>query len=167
METTEEKQKMRKINMKLFPIHKMLSWDFLFYYTINFLFLTQIKNMNASDVVLTDSFYALFVIILQIPINIIVTFLGKKKSIVLGNISLVIYITIIIFSRNIYDLILASFIQSIGFALKETVQTSLLKESIPPSKYKNQIFSKINAKGATGYYILSTSSKVIAGYLLL
>lgn len=80
METTEEKQKMRKINMKLFPIHKMLSWDFLFYYTINFLFLTQIKNMNASDVVLTDSFYALFVIILQIPINIIVTFLGKKKE---------------------------------------------------------------------------------------
>lgn len=166
-ETTEEKQKMRKINMKLFPIHKMLSWDFLFYYTINFLFLTQIKNMNASDVVLTDSFYALFVIILQIPINIIVTFLGKKKSIVLGNITLVIYITIIIFSRNIYDLILASFIQSIGFTLKETVQTSLLKESIPPSKYKNQIFSKINAKGATGYYILATSSKVIAGYLFI
>ena len=62
MEAKEEKQRMRKINMKLFPIHKMLSWDLLFYYTINFLFLTQVKNMNASDVVLTDSFYALFFI---------------------------------------------------------------------------------------------------------
>ena len=102
MEAKEEKQRMRKINMKLFPIHKMLSWDLLFYYTINFLFLTQVKNMNASDVVLTDSFYALFVMVLQIPINVIIAFLGKKKSIVLGNISLVIYITIIIFSRNIY-----------------------------------------------------------------
>lgn len=44
MEAKEEKQRMRKINMKLFPIHKMLSWDLLFYYTINFLFLTQVKT---------------------------------------------------------------------------------------------------------------------------
>lgn len=165
MEAKEEKQRMRKINMKLFPIHKMLSWDLLFYYTINFLFLTQIKNMNASDVVLTDSFYALFVMIIQIPVNIIISFLGKKKSIVIGNLSLVIYMTIIIFSRNIYDLILASVISAIGFALKETVQTALLKESIPPSKYKNKIFSKLNSKGATGYYIINMISKIIAGYL--
>ena len=79
-ETKEEKQKMRKINMKLFPIYKALSWDLLFYYTINFLFLTQIKKISASDIVLTDSFYALFVMILQIPINIIIAFLGKKKE---------------------------------------------------------------------------------------
>lgn len=165
METKEEKQKMRKRNMKLFPIYKMLSWDLLFYYTINFLFLTQIKNISASEVVLTDSIYALFVMILQIPINIIIAFLGKKKSMVIGNISLIIYMTIIIFSRNIYDLILANFISAIGFGLKDTVQTALLKESIPPSKYKNQIFSKINSKGATGYYIINMISKIIAGYL--
>ena len=101
METKEEKQKMRKRNMKLFPIYKMLSWDLLFFYTINFLFLTQVKNISAAEVVLTDSFYALFVMILQIPINIIIAFLGKKKSLVLGNFSLVVYITIVIFSRNI------------------------------------------------------------------
>ena len=106
-ETKEENQERRKRNMKLFPIYKMLSWDLLFYYTINFLFLTQIKNISASDVVLTDSIYALFVMILQIPINIMIAFLGKKKSIVIGNLSLVAYIVIIIFSRNIYDLILA------------------------------------------------------------
>lgn len=165
MESKEEKQKMRKINMKLFPIHKMLSWDLLFYYTINFLFLTQIKNISASEVVLTDSIYALFVMILQIPINIMIAFLGKKKSIVIGNLSLVAYMVIIIFSRNIYDLILANFISAIGFGLKDTVQTALLKESVPPSKYKNQIFSKLNSKGATGYYIINMLSKIIAGYL--
>ncbi len=164
-ETKEEKQKMRKRNMKLFPIYKMLSWDLLFYYTINFLFLTQIKNINASDVVLIDSFYALFIMVLQIPINVIIAFLGKKKSLVIGNITLVIYMLIIIFSRNIFDLILANFISAIGFGIKETIQAVLLKESIPPSKYKNQIFSKLNSKGATGYYTLNMISKVIAGYL--
>lgn len=165
METKEEIQKMRKRNMKIFPIYKMLSWDLLFYYTINFLFLTQIKNISASEVVLTDSFYALFVMILQIPVSIIIAFLGKKKSIVIGNFTLVIYMTIIIFSRNIYDLILANFISAIGFGIKETVQTALLNESIPPSKYKSQIFSKLNSKGATGYYIINMISKIIAGYL--
>ena len=124
MEAKEEKQRMRKINMKLFPIHKMLSWDLLFYYTINFLFLTQIKNISASEVVLTDSIYALFVMILQIPINVIIAFWGKKKSIVLGNLSLVAYMIIIIFSRNIYDLILANFISAIGFGLKDKIQKS-------------------------------------------
>ena len=166
-ETKEEKQRMRKINMRLFPIYKMLSWDLLFYYTINFLFLTQIKNISASDVVLTDSFYALFVMILQIPINIIIAFLGKKKSMVIGNFLLVVHMLVIIFSRNIYDLILANFISAIGFGIKDTVQTALLKESIPPSKYKNQIFSKINSKAITGYYIIETSSKIIAGYLFM
>lgn len=165
METKEEKQKMRKRNMKLFPIYKMLSWDLLFFYTINFLFLTQVKNISAAEVVLTDSFYALFVMILQIPINIIIAFLGKKKSLVLGNFSLVVYITIVIFSRNIYDLILANFISALGFGIKETVQVALLKESIPPSRYKNQIFSKLNSKGATGYYVLNMISQIVAGYL--
>jgi len=165
METKEEKQKMRKRNMKLFPIYKMLSWDLLFFYTINFLFLTQVKNISAAEVVLTDSFYALFVMILQIPINIIIAFLGKKKSLVLGNFTLVVYITIVIFSRNIYDLILANFISALGYGIKETVQVALLKESIPPSKYKNQIFSKINSKGATGYYVLNMISQIVAGYL--
>ena len=166
-ETKEEKQRMRKINMKLFPIYKALSWDLLFYYTINFLFLTQIKNISASDVVLTDSFYALFVMILQIPINIIIAFLGKKKSLVIGNFLLVAHMLVIIFSRNIFDLILANFISAIGFGLKETVASAILKESIPPSKYKNQIFSKLNSKGSTWYYVLEMSSKIIAGYLFV
>ena len=131
METKENTRKIRKRNMRLFPIYKMLSWDLLFYYTINFLFLIQIKNISASDIVLIESFQALFVIILQIPINIMITFIGRKKSLVLGNISLVIYIMIIIFSRNIYDLILANFIKGIGVTLKGTVESSFLKESIP------------------------------------
>ena len=166
-ETKEAKQRMRKINMRIFPIYKALSWDLLFYYTINFLFLTQIKNISASDVVLTDSFYALFVMILQIPINIIIAFLGKKKSIVIGNFLLVVHMIVIIFSRNIFDLILANFISAIGFGLKETVASAMLKESIPPSKYKNQIFSKLNSKGSTWYYVLEMSSKIVAGYLFV
>ncbi len=72
-----------KRNMKLFPFYRALSFDYLFFYTINFIFLTQVKNISPSAVVLEDSFYAIFVIILQIPATIIVDILGKKKSILL------------------------------------------------------------------------------------
>ena len=77
MSNNKDVQKMRKINMKIFPTYKKLAWDFLFFYTIDFLFLTQIKNMSAADVVLKSSFYSFFGIILQIPANIIIEFLGR------------------------------------------------------------------------------------------
>ena len=48
----KEKVQMRKRNMKLFPIYKTLSWDYIFFYTTNFLFLTQCKQIHPADVVL-------------------------------------------------------------------------------------------------------------------
>ena len=69
----EQKRLDAKIyNAKLFPYYKMFSWDLLFFYSINFLFLTQIKGLSASNVLLMDSFYTLFKFIGQIPsINIV------------------------------------------------------------------------------------------------
>ena len=165
METKEETRKMRKRNMKLFPTYKKLAWDYLFYYSIDFLFLTQIKHISASDVVLADSIKALFGIFLQVPANIIVEFLGRKNSIILGNILNCLYMVIFMMTGNIFDLILAKFIASLASSIKDIAEPSLLNASIPPSKYKGNIFAKINSKGASGYYILSAISKIIAGFL--
>ncbi len=165
MGTKEEKQRMRKINMKIFPTYKKLAWDYLFFYTIDFLFLTQVKNISAANVVLKNTFNAFFSIIFQIPANIIVEFLGKKNSIILGNILNCLYMVIIMLSRNLPDLIFAEFISAIAFAIKNIAEPSLLNESIPPSKFKGNIFSKLSTKGASGYYLINGVSKMIAGYL--
>lgn len=165
MGTKEETQNMRKRNMKLFATYKGLAWDYLFYYTVDFLFLTQIKNLSAADVVLSNSIKALFGIFLQIPANIIVEFLGRKNSIILGNVLNCFYMVMFMMTGNLSDLILAKFVSSLAFSIKEIAEPSLLNESIPPSKYKSSIFSKINAKGASVYYIFGAISKVIAGYL--
>jgi len=69
-----------KRNMKLFPLYRALSFDFLFFYTINFLFLTQVKHISSAYVVLEDSFYALFIILFQIPASIVVDIVGRKKA---------------------------------------------------------------------------------------
>ena len=164
MKNNQEIQMMRKTNMRIFPLYKKLGWDYLFFYTIDFLFLTQIKGISASDVVLKSTFYAFFSIIVQIPANIVVEFLGRKNSAILGNILNCIYMVIIMLSRNLFDLIIAEFFCAIAFSIKNVAEPSLLNESIPPSRYKSKIFSKISAKGASGYYILNSISKIIAGF---
>ena len=165
METKEEIQKMRKTNMKIYPTYKKLAWDYLFYYTIDFLFLTQVKNLSSADVVLASSIKSLFGIVLQIPANIIVEFLGRKNSAILGNILNCLYIVMFMMTGNIYDLILAKFISSLAFSLKNIAEPSILNSSIPPSKYKSNILAKINAKGSSGYYILGALSKIIGAIL--
>ena len=165
MEAKDEVLKMRKRNMKLFPIYKMLGWDYLFFYTIDFLFLTQIKGISAADVVLKTTFYSIFGMIMQIPANIIVEFLGRRNATILANICNCIYMVIIMMSRNFYDLLLAEFFSAVAFSIKSITETSILSESVPNSKYKSKIFSRLNGKGASRYYLLNAISKVVAGFL--
>ena len=165
MGNKENVQMMRKTNMRIFPTYKRLAWDYLFFYTIDFLFLTQIKGISAADVMLKGTFYAFFSIALQIPANIIVEFLGRKNSVILGNILSCLYIVMIMMSGSLFDLIIAEFFSAISFSIKNVAEPSLLNESIPPSRYKSQIYSKISAKGASGFYFFDAVSRIIAGVL--
>ena len=156
--------KMRKRNMRLYPIYKTLSWDYLFFYTINFLFLTQVKHISAANVVLVDAFYAIFGIIAQIPAAIIINFCGRKKSIIIANFINCLYMLVIIFSRYFTDLILAEILSSLAFAIKQSAEPSLLNESIPRATFKDKIFAKINEKGLSGYYIINSITMLLSGW---
>lgn len=160
-----DKIQMRKRNMKLFPMYKRLSWDYIFFYTINFLFLTQVKNINPADVVLIDSFYYLFAMFAQIPATFIIEFLGRKNSIILANIINCLYMVLIIFSNNLFNLIIAEILSSTAFAIKDSAEPSLLNESIPASKQKSKIFARISEKGMSSYYIINAIATVTAGFL--
>ena len=92
---------MRKRNMKLYPNYTKIACDYLFYYTIDFLFLTQIKYISASDVVLITSIKSIFSILLLIPANIIVEILGRKNSVILGNVINCIYMIMFMVSTKI------------------------------------------------------------------
>ena len=159
--------KMRKNNMRIFPIYKRIAWDYLFFYTIDFLFLTQAKGISASNVVLKSTFFAFFITILQIPSNVIIEFLGRKNSLVFGNILNCLYIVVIMASKDLGDLIFAEFLSATAVSIKQIVENSMLNESIAPSKYKNTIFEKFNSKGLSGYYFYNAISKVIGGYLFV
>ena len=160
----KDKAQIRKRNMRLFPISKSLGWDYLFFYTTNFLFLTQVKNISAASVVLIDSFYALFGILMQIPSAFIVEYLGRKKSIVFANILNCIYMIVVMTSVNLFNLIIAEMLSSLAFGIKESAEPALLNESIPKSKHKSNIFSRINEKGIANWYILNAITTILAGF---
>lgn len=160
----KDKAQIRKRNMRLFPISKSLGWDYLFFYTTNFLFLTQVKNISAASVVLIDSFYALFGILMQIPAAFIVEYLGRKKSIVFANVLNCIYMIVVMTSVNLFNLIIAEMLSSLAFGIKESAEPALLNESIPKSKHKSNIFSRINEKGISNWYILNAITTILAGF---
>ena len=53
----------------------------------------------------------------------------------------------------------------LSFSIKNVAEPSLLNESIPPSRYKSQIYSKLSSKGASGFYFFDAVSRIVAGVL--
>lgn len=160
-----EQAKICKHNMRCYPIYRMLSYDFLFFYTINILFLTQVKNISPSGVLIIDAFYSIFGILVQFPASYILDKVGRKKSLVIGTLFNAIYLLVVIFSKNLTQLILAEIASAMGFALKDIASPSLLNESIPITKRKSEIFGKLSGKAMSGYYILNAISLIISGFL--
>ncbi len=161
----EEVSQVRKHNMKIYALYRMLSMDHIFYYAIEFMFLTEVKGLTAADIVLGSSVYALFMMILQIPAVMLIDKLGNKKCTVLANLFLAAFVFTILNCQNISTLILAQFFDAIGFSLKDTSDTSLLNVSIPETTMKSEIYSKIEGKGLKNYYFFSAISSITAGIL--
>ena len=155
----------RKQNMKIYSIYRAISLDLIFYYAIEFLFLTQVKNITPSQVVLSVSFYAIFMIFLQIPASIIIDKLGTRKCTILANIFNSIFVFLIINVKNIQTLIFAQFFSALCFSLKDISDTTLLEYSIPSSRKKGDIYSKIEGKGYQNYFLIDSITAVISGFL--
>ncbi len=165
----EEKIKRAKEkNRKIFPIYKMFSWDLLFYYSISFLFLSQAKGLSASDIFLGDAFYAIFKIIFQPFAPVVINFLGKRKSTILGNILVsTSIILVILLEGSVKNLIISNLFMAIGFIIKNICEACILRENIEDEENKNSIFSKIDSKGSVYYYIFDAISSATTGFLFV
>lgn len=166
METSKNSNNM-SYNMNIFPLYKALSWDALFYYAIEFLFLTGVKGLSASQVLFVDAFYPLFKFILEIPSNIIVQKLGKRRSLILGNIFIVGDLLLLILASNLPMIILAWFLSAFGYALKGLTESNLLYDSIPKKDNRGAIFAKIDGRGSSMFYYFDAISAISTGFLFV
>lgn len=157
--------KIRKRNMKLYPIYEMFGLDFMFYYVIELLFFVQVKGLTAADVVLLESFYAAFSIFMQFIVVIIANKIGKKKSIVLGNILNLLELLMIIFGNYFVVFIMAKAINAMAFGLKSITESTFLNSTIPQTKKHGEIFTKIDGKGYARYSYFKAITTLMAGFL--
>lgn len=154
-----------KKNIRLYPIYKMLSYDYLFFYAIRFLFLTQTKQIVPSDVILATSLYAIFRAILQVPAVIIIDKMGRRNSLMVGNVSNCIFLVLILFCSNLQGLILAQLFSAIAFAIKGVAEQGLLNASIPESDRKSKMFAQIDGAGLSYYYYVNAATALVSGFL--
>lgn len=153
-----------KYNRKIFPIYKGLGWDPLFYSAIIFLFLSEIKGIEASKIMYAESIYAFFLLLFQIPANIIIEKIGSRKSLVLGSALVTLQIAMMIFANNFNFLVVAYSLSAFGSAIKETAQYTLLYDSTKICKGKNS-FGNVDARGNSLSYIFNSISLLLARYL--
>ena len=163
----ESMTKEQQFNLKLFPYYKMVSWDLLFYYAINFLFLTTIKGLSASEVLFTDAFYPIFKLVLQFVLVGLIDKLKFRKSILLANIVNAFSILVLILGDGIPCVIFSWFLMAFGYTIKDICDANLLYSFIPKSEKRNNIFSQVDGKGSSLYYYLDAISSLATGFLFV
>lgn len=158
--------KKRRNNAILYPIYKMVSWDLLCFYSVEFLFYTITKGVTASQVLLITASYMLGKLFFQIPSVAIADYLGKRKSLIIGNAILVVYMILIIYSPGLLGILIATALSGFGYDIKAITESNLLYDSVA-TRGGDGIYTKIDSKGASAYYVIDTVLSVIAGYLFV
>lgn len=155
----------RKRNMKLTIIHKALTYDLLFYYGIKFLFLAQVKEISAGDIVLATAFYGIFKALSQIPGVFMIDKIGTRKSLILADLINAVSIIFVIFATNLWWLIISNLFSGFGFAVRDVAEAGMLHKSIPDTENRGKTYSKVDGRGLGDYYYMSALSAVVSGLL--
>lgn len=153
-----------KYNLKLFPIYYMFANDFLFFYAIGFVFLSQVKNFTSSQILLLDSMVPLFCILCNLPITLFVEKHGKRKLLIIGNICMCLCLILMILAQSFIGIILAFLFNSFGFCFKKLTETNILAESINMNNSKSRdLFSLVYSTGLKNYLILDGVTSFFIG----
>lgn len=155
----------RNINIRLFPFYKMISWDLLFFYAIIFLYLVQVKNLTAGQVLLSEALYNVAVMFFIIPSGKIVDKIGKKNSVIIANTCVSVSIIIILLMNNFLHLVISYTVMAFGYSIKAIAENIILYDSIPSGSKRGKIFSIIDGKASSYYYYIDAITAIGAGYL--
>lgn len=164
--TKKEGTKAKRQNAKIFPIYKMFSWDLLFFNSTQYLFYTNVKGITAGEILKLDAFFPLFIIFMQLPATICADLLGRRKSLIVGNVIMILYIFLLMILPGVVGIFIANIIYAFGYSLRGIQATNILYDSTA-TKGVEGLYAKINGKGATGYYILDGIASLTAGYLFV
>lgn len=157
----------KKRNRKLFVLYKTLANDLLFYYTISYLFLSNVKGFSTSQIVFAEAFYPLFKLIFQFPCTILIQKIGKKKSLLFANFNVAIYLFSILFVNSTLGLIIANVFCAIGFVIKGIAESNFLYDSLDNTENKKEDFSKVEGKASSRFFFFDAITAFVSGFLYM
>ena len=155
----------KKRNRKLFVFYKILANDLLFYYTISFLFLSAVKGLSVSQIVFGESFYPIFKLLFQIPCTMLIQKIGKRNSLIIGNLSVAIYLGLVLILNSTFTLILANIFCAIGFVIKGIAEPNFIYDSLENNDQKKEVFSKIEGLASSIFFFLDAITSLITGFI--
>lgn len=160
------KEKDYKKNVALYKIYKAFAYDLVFYYSIYILYYTITKKLSVSEVMYICAAFSFFSFLWQIPTNFIVSKIGLKKAMIIGNILVAFEMTGYIFSNKMIGFMFFDFFGALGWALKGISESSILYSSLKRIGKKEK-FSKYEGKALSYYYYYEAISSLLAGFLFV
>ena len=165
MNTNESAAQVRAHNRKVLMPYRIISFDLLFYYTISYLFLVNVRGFSTAVIVFTDAFYPFFKLLLQLPATILIQRIGKKKSLIFANSFVILFVLATIYAFNTFILILSNLFLAIAFVIKGMCDSTSLFESLEPGEKVREEFSKCESKSIAAYYFLDAFTSLLTGFL--
>lgn len=157
----------KKTNRKLFIFYKILANDLLFYYTISYLFLSNVKGLSTAQIVFAESFYPLFKLIFQIPCTILIQKIGKRNSLLIANFSVALYLFFVLNLSTTFALIIANIFCAIGFVIKGIAESNFLYDSLEETENIKEDFSKIEGKASACFFFIDAITALATGFIYL
>ena len=151
-----EQEKMAKFN-RIFPWYAGLSDDLLFWAAIDTLFLTVVKDFNASQIVSLTTVSLITCIVLQVPLSKIIKKIGNTNSVRLGSMLLLVSSILLTFGKNYIDIVLGKVIYEIAFTFQNMVN-AVLKNNLELQNRNNE-YIKVKTKANTIY---ATATMIIS-----
>lgn len=158
-------RKKRRSNRNLYPIYSSIGLDYMFYYGIKVLFLSQVKGITDAQIVLSTSFFSLFAIVTQIPLTILIHKIGKRKGLILGNLINAFSMFLVLICPNFTFFILEEFFSATATGIKAITEASILDLSIPKFNKKGEFYTKLKRNGYSKYCYMYATSTLLAGFL--
>ena len=153
-----------KRNVKIYPWYRAFAFDFLFLWTISILYLTEVKGLSYSQVILLDSIFMLSAFLLQIPVAKMVKKIGRANSTRLASIFSLGFVAIYLFGQGFWMFIIANLLYGLSMAIRNITDVEILSLSLKKLRRKND-YSKYEGKGMFWYYIFEGITSIVAGYL--
>lgn len=157
-----EREKMTKFN-KIFPWYAGLSGDLLFWVAIDTLFLTVVKNFNASQIVSLTTVSLITCIALQVPLLKIIKKIGNTNSVRLGSMLLLVSSLLLTFGQNYVVIALGKVIYEIAFTF-QNMANAVLKNNLELQNRNNE-YIKVKKKSNTIYATVTMIISFIASLM--